>query len=252
MGGFNLKPMLVIGSNAVRRYYPDFPREPKDVDYVLTPTEYKELKSQQYGGVEFHLNPVIDNVQGVASPELLLTLKLSHVFWDIQWNKHVFDIVFLFEKGNDINIDLFWDLYRHWEELHGKNQRSDLTLTADEFFNNALKEHDHDYLHTIINPTPTYFKVLHDNSEVEPSEEKFNALSHEDKLALVREEVYVMAYERMPKLNHYEAYQRMLKKFIMAHAPMWEVFFILKNYRELHKPLINYQNILNHGLNPTN
>lgn len=230
--------MLLIGSAAIKHHYPDFPRTPKDLDYIGAGESSRE--------VEYLSNPVLEHLEGIALPEVLLTLKASHIFWDINWDKHMYDIVFLFEKGNEINTPLFYDLYNHWINIHGKNKRSDLTLSADEFFDNALKEYDHDYLHTIINPSPTYLKVL--KGEVEPDEEKFNLLSHEEKEALVREEVYVMAYERMRHINYVSAYRKMLKKFIMHHAPIWEVFFILKNYRSLHKPLINYQNLLNHGI----
>jgi len=89
---------------------------------------------------------------------------------------------------------------------------------------------------------------LKDGAEVEVSEEKFNLLSHDEKMELVREELYVMAFERLAGRSYKSAYLWMIKKFIMHHAPIWEVHFILANYRALHKPIINYKTIIENGL----
>jgi hypothetical protein len=113
-------------------------------------------------------------------------------------------------------------------------------MTSEDFFNNAIKcPYNHDLLHTFINPVPTYLKILKNDEEVDVDEVKFNNLSFEDKCNLVREEVYIMAYERY-KLHYSIGYLRMLKKFIMNHAPLWEAIFIIENYLNLHKPEYNY------------
>jgi hypothetical protein len=236
---------VLIGSAAIKKWFPDFPREPKDVDYI---GEGKGIAGQ----VEFHKNPVFGCYSSdVLWPDDLVTLKASHLFWDINWEKHMFDTQFLLKKGCKIDMILFFQLFYHWETVHGKRHTSDLTLSAEEFFDNALKEYDHDYLHTLLNPVPTYTHVLKDGSEVEPDEAKFNAMSHEQKLDLVREEVYVMAFERNGGRDYRVAYAWMLKKFIMNHAPMWEALFIIENYVELHKPKFNYYKHLNNQLHGT-
>ena len=239
--------MVLIGSQAIKYWYPDFPREPKDWDYAVNNREALFVSSSK--SIEYHLNPHIYGVPQspnftVLSAEHLLTLKMSHIFWDINWSKHMFDIQFLLRKGNKLDFSLFHKLYEFWPSIHSTNKRSDLKMTADKFFDNALKTYDHDFLHTLLNAVPTYTKVLKDGSEVEPDEEKFEALSHSDKLALVREEVYVMAFERIGDRDYREAYGWMLKKFIISHAPIWEAIWIIENYIELHKPLINYQKLL--------
>lgn len=236
--------MLLVGSTAIKHHYPDFKRDPKDIDY-LVPEKMDTTKS-----VEYLTNPILGNLEGIASPDILYTLKISHVVgWDINWDKHMFDIQFLKKKGCKLNKSLFNDLHKYWEETHGKNKRSDLDMTAESFFNNAINT-PHDYYHTILKEIPTYTKVLKDNAEVSVCEEKFNTLSFDEKCELVREEVMVMAYERYNKsLSYISAYSKMLKKFTLNHAPLWEAIFIVENYVPLHRPKFNYFEKINQHLN---
>ena len=134
---------------------------------------------------------------------------------------------------------LFYKLYKFWNTIHNKNNRSNLDMSSNEFFNNALKT-PHDYYHTLLNESPIYTKILKDGAEVDVSEDKFNDLSFEDKCNLVREEVMVMAYERYKNYNFMKAYSIMLKKFILNHAPIWEAIFIIENYIILHRPQFDY------------
>jgi hypothetical protein len=237
--------MILIGSKAIKHYFPDFNREPKDTDYIVCQPMPRDKENK----IEYLVNPILCNLkQEILSPDLLYTLKISHLFWDLAWDKHMFDVQFLKSKGCVLNKEIFYQLYEYWQKYHGKNKRSNLKMTAKDFFNNALKEYDHDYLHTLINPSPTYQKILKEGSEVEPDEEKYNKLSHQEKLDLVREELYVMAYERLAGRDYRVAYSWMLKKFIMNHAPMYEALFIIDNYQELRKPFINYKKQLDYEL----
>ena len=242
---------VIIGSTAIKHYYPDFNREPKDLDIVTENVLQSDSKTE-YLRNDVLIQYLKDNGlnQVYLSPDLLLTLKSSHIFWNINFDKHMYDIQFLLKKGNKINIDLFYKLYKHWNVVHGLNKRSNLDMSADKFFDNAVKcEHNHDYLHTLLNPIPTYLKVLKAGAEIDVSETKFNTLNHKEKCDLVREEVMVMAYERMFSKDYRINYHRMLKKFLMNHAPMWEAIFIIENWIELHKPEINFINKINNQLN---
>lgn len=241
----------IIGSTSIRYYYPDFPRDPKDIDYLVEDkSKYKNSK-----GIEYMENPVLlsefDNgINGYMSCDLLYTLKVSHLFWPINWHKHMFDIQFLYKKGHKINKPLFYKLVEYWKTIHGNPKRSDLNMSSNDFFNNAIKtEVDHDTMHTFLNPVPIYTKILKDGAEVEVCEEKFNNLSYEDKLELVREEIYIMSAERIGNRNYIEAYSWMLEKFIREHAPIFEFFFIVENYIELHRPKYNYVKVLNEKIN---
>lgn len=62
---------------------------------------------------------------------------------------------------------------------------------------------------------------------------KFNQLTEKEKFNLVTEEVMVMALERYGNLYYKKAFNRMLKKFIISHAPIWEAIWIVQNHKEL-------------------
>jgi hypothetical protein len=248
--------MILIGSKAIKHHFPDFPREPNDTDYVLF--EYQNYGVIKTPGVEYLHNKIISDKyhqtdKKILEPNDLATLKASHLCWNINWDKHMFDLQFLLKKGCDIDNALFFDLYAHWNTYHEKNKRSDLKMTKEDFFDNNINydENQHDDLHKILNPVPVYTLTLKDGQEVELDEEKFNRLSREQKLDFVREEVMVMAYERYAELDYRVAYYKMLKKFIISHAPMFSLTFILKNFIELHKPKINYIKKINDGKSKT-
>lgn len=237
--------MLVIGSTAIKHYYPDFTREPKDLDYAVD--ESCKLESRR--GLEYLYNPIILKYQkdGYLEPSLLLTLKMSHMFWDNQWKKHMYDIQFLFDKDLDYHPTLLEELIEHWMKTKDKVHRSFLATTKEDFFTNAVNEDvdEHDHLHTLINPVPMFTRILKDGAEVELDENKWNNLSHKDKLEVVREETYVMAYERYNGRMHYVmAYIRQLKDNIIKHFPRYIAIFAIINYVELLVPKIKYHKIL--------
>lgn len=242
---------LIIGSTAMRYHFPDFNREPKDIDIAVESTE--GLKTTRE--VEYLENPIlfkhISDGQKYIDPNMLLTLKMSHLFFNINWDKHMWDVQFLLKKGCQYDYNLLLELYDYWKDFHPRHRRSNLNMTKDEFFTNAINydEHEHDHLHTLINPEPTYQKILVDGKDVEISEDKFNGLSLNEKLDVVREEVYVMAYERYKNKHYLIAYSKMLKKFIMQHAPIWMFPFVVENYLKINRAEINFINLIKNQLN---
>lgn len=259
--------MLLIGSHAIRHWFKDFPRDPKDIDFIIDeiPANKAELEKQHGQRIEFLKNPVFSKYAAykgveqlnILPPDELYTLKMSHTIgWKLEnnsWDKHVFDIQFLKNKGAKLIKPLFFQLYEYWETVHGPNKRSDLDMTSEEFFDNALNcPYDHDWLHTLLKPTPTFTKVLKDGAEVDVSEEKFNQLSEEEKGDLVREEVYIMAFERYSHMWYPYAYARMLRKFVIGHAPIWEAIWILENWPKLIHPKFNFVKLLNEKINENN
>ncbi len=250
---------MIIGSTAIRFWYPDFPRENKDIDIIknMWIKEYPSTKK-----VEWLENKVLQNwftkPIEICTPNELYTLKISHSFWNLpnkSWEKHLWDIQFLKEKGCKFIPKLFTQLYNYWCEVHGNNKRSDLNMSAEDFFDNAISfPVNHDYLHTLLiqhewfenQEKPTYFKVLKDGEEVDVCMKKFKDLSEQDKFKLVFEEVCVMATERFNSLYYKEAYLKMLKKFIISHAPIEEAIWIIQNHKWLAITIpFNFINFLN-------
>lgn len=240
---------LIIGSTAIKHYYPEFPRQPKDLDVAVVTT--KGL-AERVNNTEFLENPVILKYQqeGYLSPDLLLSLKVSHLFWDINWEKHLYDCSFLLSKGHRWNIDLVLELIEQWKKILPKVRRSKLNMTKEDFFTNSVNEdtNQHDYLHTLLKEIPTFTKLLKDGCEVEVEEEKWDLLSFEEKHDAVFEETAVMAFERYKDIDYRSAFKRQLKDNIIKHFPLWMALFAIENYRKVEKPIYNYKQKIQDGL----
>ena len=247
--------MILTGSSAIRHWFPSFNREPKDIDYIV---DENEAHNKSTRNVEYLINPVISKLykrtgKTIIEANDLCTLKASHLCWDLSWEKHMWDLQYLLKNNCTINPDLFFELYDYWNTYHTKNKRSDLKMSKEDFFDNAINynENQHDDIHKIINGVPIYTLVLKDSCEVELDENKFYNLNYEQKMNFVREEVMVMAYERYRSKNYRVAYSKMLKKFIISHDPLFSLLFILTNYIELNKCPFNFINKINeHNTKP--
>ncbi len=240
--------MLLIGSNAIKINYPDFPREPKDVDYVVKDSsKFAKIKD-----TEFLENPILLEIQEghIIDMDILLSLKISHMFWDNMWEKHLFDIQFLLKKGHKYDLNLINKFRAHWNEVLPKVRRSQLAMNKEDFFNNAVNEDsdEHDYLHTLINEIPMYTLLLKEGSEVELDEDNWHRMSFEQKCEVVREETYVMAWERYKDVDYRVAFKRQLKQNIIKHFPSYIALFAIENYIKLERPAINYKNVINSKL----
>lgn len=243
---------ILIGSTAIKHWFSDFSREPKDTDYIV---DADIATVNRVENTEYLPNKVLMDLYNgtgkmILEPDHLCTLKASHLCWDINWNKHMFDLQFLLKKGCKIDTNLFFTLYKYWNTYHSKNKRSDLKMTKEDFFDNAINynENQHDDIHKILNPIPIYTLVLKDGAEVELDENKFIQLSHEQKINFVREEVMVMAWERYRTMQYRVAFDKMLKKFIINHCPLFALLFTLENYIEITKINNNYIKQINHEM----
>lgn len=238
---------ILIGSVRLKELYPEFNREPKDIDFAVNTERKAPIASMEY-----LYNPVLCEYLGDndANGDDLLTLKVSHLFWELEWDKHLYDSQFLLDRGHTINEDLLYKLIAFWEEYLPKIRRSDLAMSKEDFFNNAVNmdTNEHDYLHTLLNPVPMYTKLLKDGSEVELDPAKWDTLTFEEKSAVVFEETAVMAHERMPNLYYKKAFMRQLKDNIIKHFPRWISLFAIINYRELYIAPFNFIEKIKLGL----
>lgn len=247
---------IIIGSTALIKWFTDFNRTPKDLDYAVS----DPIKFVTTGGVEYLYNPVLFRYteyveDGYLQPNALYTLKMSHLAgFNINWERHEWDATFLRRKGCKLIRPLFDELYAHWTIVHGANKRSDLKMSAEDFFDNAVGYPvNHDDLHEMLithphfkeQKEPTYKKILKDGEEVDVCMDKFATLTEEEKCNVVMEEVMVMAHERANGRDYRPAYSWMLKKFIISHAKLEEAVWILEHYPELVKPKFNYIQYLN-------
>jgi len=239
----------IIGSAAMGRHLKSF-REPKDIDYLSSDHSEFFSETTENGVVEYLPAPSWWEHKEYASLPELLTLKASHVFWTPRFrDKHIRDMATLLNLGHKIDKEMFYKLYDHWDSLYGKRSQSDQSQGVEDFFDDLLdRKMHHDDVHVILNPNPVYKKILVGDGTVNISEEKFETLlTPEEKLDVVREEVYVLSYERWnesetrsPALK----YQRTLNYFIGHLAPTWLALFAMENYLILSTPKLKYKSII--------
>lgn len=232
---------ILTGSSVLKQHFPNF-REPKDKDFFV---QDSILKSEERG-VEFLYNPIIFKYpmlerDGELTLQGLFNVKISHLRFDINWNKHIFDVQFMLENcPNDCKIDENFqkEQFNFWEEYLPKVRRSKLEQEKEEFFNNTINEdvNQHDFLHTLIADPPAYTKLLKDGASVELDENKWHNLCNEDKDRVVLEEAVVMISERFREGDLIpSAFRRQLKENIIKHYPSYISIYAILNHKRLSK-----------------
>lgn len=225
--------MLIFGSTALKHWFPDFSRTPRDLDIIGSGTNSK--------GVEYHFNPgfqyILDNNidSKYVDPNFLYTIKMSHAGWDIRWDKTMMDIQFLKSKGCEVDLTLFNLLLNDWNKIH-YNKKVKLTGTTENFFNsNITRKLNHDELHHFVkfNDNPMHERIRPDKESVNVSKSLWDSLSFDDKFKCALEEAYVFALERYsdypPKISLYKA----LKQLITKSTKGYFNYFLIDNFMEL-------------------
>jgi hypothetical protein len=234
---------MLIGSKAMKGWYPDF-REPKDEDHF---SPDPDLPGDNFWHESF---PEEWGTNRVAWPRELYTIKVSHSPWALQngsWEKHMNDILFFQHNGVKFDRAMWEILHPVWKEVHGQ-KRVNLNKTKEDFFGDAvIRKYDHDSLHDSVayGDEAMYIRILKDGSDVLVDNAKFWAMSHEDKLKTIREEVYATALERWVIPTDYRvsprmAYAKAMKKSITSLFKNEWALFIILNYSDLYKPDFDY------------
>lgn len=247
---------IVVGSQAL-----DLngccPRQPVDVDVWTDETHTKEpkIKGVELSSVPIEILQLIPTKEAyvrlgedyesleccnIASADTIYTIKLSHIIYDIHWDKTVADVIYLQRIGCKLIPELHTKLCEFWKTVHGNKEFLNLNRTKEEFFNDYVKkEYDHDWLHEIVaeSNVPLYTKCLKDNQEVLIDHEKFKLLSKPNQIRLFREEMWVIALERwlIPtnfKIPVYKAYRFALRKTATKLTKGWATQFIIDNIKE--------------------
>lgn len=206
----------------------------------------------------------INVIEGYASPDDIMTIKLSHLPYDIKWWKHVQDyLVLKMLYKCEVNELLYQKLKSHWKEVHGNKEFLSLYKTKDDFFDDFVpKEHDHDLLHEkVAYPNqPIYKRCLKEGEQVAIDKTKFFMLEFTEQIKMFREEINVIALERWilnprvkGKILFPEAYRRSVHKTVTALTKGWASEFICENLELFVRPKfvevkhclesMNYENI---------
>lgn len=248
--------VTLIGSQAIKHHFPDF-REPKDWDWLATKVcDGFQIRDDEDWFIDARLSAWPFGL--VATPDELYTIKISHMFWEVNgstqnWNKHMYDIIYLKNKGCLFLPDLYDILLPIWKEQHGGRKAKLVGKTKDGFFQDAVTRiYDHDSIHEAVayRERPAYESILKPGSQVDCSFELFQALSHEEKVILCREEVEVTAYERLilpaweqgRTVDNRRAYHWALRRTCTSlFQPRWALFIGL-NFQEIFIPTPGWVN----------
>jgi hypothetical protein len=250
---------LIIGSVAMKHNFGDeWHRKPKDFDVFtdeLDPATFLGDKTDDLRMEPFwhpKLEPFVDDIAlaGIATPDELYTIKVSHSQWDLRngsWEKHIEDAMWLKRRGAQLEWDFYLALMEIWKEVHGP-KKVNLTQDADAFFDDAVKRtYDHDSVHYSVayGDRPMYETVMDGNAEVAMDMKVIKALPFEEQVKLYREEIYATALERWVIPMNYRcsprwAYARALKKTIVSLTKGWSSRFLIENYDEFRKPDFDY------------
>lgn len=235
---------VLIGSQAATHWFPDWYRKTKDTDFVEKDAPKKLVKIDDKI-TEFHYSKAFDwllnNEKDVASPDSLYTIKVSHSFWDIHWQKTMNDIAFLQKKGCKIIPEFYELLYEDWLTIHDSKARINFDKPNSVFFTKAVdRAIHHDTLHEIIvSPNEPIYKCLkYDKDMAKIEEELFNKLSYEDKCKVCLEETYVIALERFLIPSNFvaspqAAFYRAAKKVIVDLNKGFVPYFFVTNWSKL-------------------
>ena len=233
---------LIFGSIALKHWYPDLKREPKDLD-IISKEKIEFQKASKR--IETHWVPsfqyILDNNkdQVFVDPDFLYTIKISHALYDIWWDKTMFDIRFMQQKKCVLKKQLYRLLQIDWDYKHGRNKNFKVKGPPIEFFTSLIsRQFPHDLLHYKIKffDVPMHCKIRPKANDVLVSKSLWDALSYEEKLICAIEEASVFALERYwniasPKF----AFSKGLKQLIISSTRGFFNLFLIENFFEILK-----------------
>jgi len=149
-------------------------------------------------------NGYLGNGLRFASPEVILSLKKSHIHFPIKFDKHISDYCFLINHFN--GVDKLSDItklnFKETEERVGKLRTPSLNKSTKEFFGQSdgfvQTFFIHDDIHRVMAhyDMPLYERMQKDSTLAKCEKDMWNEFTFEDKCKCVLEEAYVIALER--------------------------------------------------------
>lgn len=239
---------LIYGSTAIKYFFPDYDKDPRDLDIITREDNKLHLdipgckRIEQYYLPEFEYIFENNRDELYIDPDFLYTIKMSHLSWDINWDKHMRSAIYLQEKGAKLDKELYDSLLLAWERVHGKKSVRMNVKNSEFFKENIYRKFNHEFLHEqfAFYDRPLNEKIRKDLDRPLCSEELWNQLSQEDKMKCAIEEIYVLAAERYIfvqepekswKLEH--AVTRTLKNMITSTTSGWFCTFLKMNFNYL-------------------
>ncbi len=228
-----MNKQLIFGSTAMIYWFPDFNNKPKDLDIIFN-TSVKAPKGIEYHWVDSFQYIFDNNIDcEYVDKDFLYTIKISHAAWDIWWDKTMYHINFMKERGCKLDYTLYNMLIKEWEILHGSKKRIKLKGKPETFFNtNVTRKIDHEQLHEIVKfyDKPIHYSIRKDINTVTPSKKLWDSLSYGDQIKCALEETYVFALERYIDLPPNIAFTKALKHLITHSTKGYFNLFLIDNF----------------------
>lgn len=231
---------MLIGSQVLKHWYSDFYREPVDSDYL---GDYNSKSDKEEVLCipplsEFFAKRRVHSIDHEMMPDIIYTLKCSHIMFDVNWIKHTNDIRWL-QTNTDCSIilSLYYDLVQYFKTIH-RRVEPDFSKSKEEFFSDKVeRELDHDQLHIHIAnelglKEPTYKQFSNDES-VELDMDKIIKIDTDVKIQLVKEEILVIACERFMNYGVKTAYMKAAKVCITRLFPIELVTIITPHIKDV-------------------
>lgn len=233
-------PAVLIGSRALKYWYPNYPRyRNSDYDIILSNDhesfdELQKIPRNAHGKViynqaeiefddkesnklilsESSANPTISinicdlHIEcNVASPQVLLAIKKSHRYFQDNWHKNIKDYLFL-ESMTSLNETHQRICDIRLLEKRGRVGRS-LNVPNEEFFEgsqhivNRIFVHDDIHYATCFYDKPIWTRCKANQDLAKVDKHLFDNLEYIDKVRMAQEEAFVIALERIiiPKIK---------------------------------------------------
>jgi len=269
---------VMIGSRALKTYIPT--KSTNDYDIITTEDNlqnlpvtdlvqvcdgkfvgrYKHLKCEIWIAKPGTSNQMIlesestpsDFAKDSAIPSInvLATIKRSHLYWPIHWDKSISDYHLMKQHGAVTIDSLLQKRIQETEDRVGKKKEAKLNYSNDKFFKKSAKigrTYEHDDLHraTCYGEKPLFESLKKDTNKASVSKKMFNELPDSDKIKVAREECYAIALERVviPRLNNNEwnvenadrkmAFKTAICKLVTRMTSGWFREFLIENHPEI-------------------
>jgi hypothetical protein len=191
-----------------------------------------------------------------ASPEVLLSLKKSHIHFPIKFHKHIKDYNFLIDTLKEDKLHTITKInFKETELRYGKLKTPSLKKSTRKFFDQSEGYVKYFYVHDDIHKVmshydrPIYEDMQTNSESAWCQKELWDNFSFEKKAKCVLEEAYVIALERkiIPMLNGVgdlvsskKALEWALMRICTTLCSGWFRQFATDNYTNISK-YINYQ-----------
>lgn len=232
---------LIYWSTAIKFWFNDYKREPKDLDIISDEWDINTKWIEYYWIDEFEYLRYNNIHHKYLDKDLLYTIKLSHLSYDINWDKHMHDVIFLKSKWCKLDKVFYGMLIKARSKIHWTKHIKMWVDNSDFFKWNIKRKYNHDWLHEqfAFYNRPLNEKIREDLNSPLCSELLWDKLSYEDKLKCATEELYVLTCERYIFVNKplplKFAKTKMLKQMIVSTTSWWFNLFLKENFMELLK-----------------